>query len=98
MFVYNKTGTMLIQFSKDQSGDNLFDNIYSLTVSQDGKRIYVADKQYGLAVLSKECNLHGNINLPTSEMQGRYVKKTVEIYLFVVNQVTILYTFLQMVR
>ncbi|XP_060592892.1 uncharacterized protein LOC132747508 [Ruditapes philippinarum] len=59
MFVYNKTGTMLIQFSKDQSGNNLFNNIYSLTVSQDGERMYVADNRYGLVVLSKEGKLHG---------------------------------------
>jgi hypothetical protein len=59
VYVYNKTGTMLIQFSKDQSGYNLFDNIYSLTVTQDGERMYVADSKYGLVVLSKEGKLHG---------------------------------------
>ncbi|XP_060586613.1 uncharacterized protein LOC132742273 [Ruditapes philippinarum] len=62
IFVYNKTGTMLIQYSKDQSGDNLFRNIYSLTVSQDGERMYVADWTYGLVVLSKEGKLHGKYN------------------------------------
>jgi outer membrane protein assembly factor BamB len=39
VYVYNKTGTMLTQFSKDQSGVYLFNNILSLTVSQDGERI-----------------------------------------------------------
>jgi hypothetical protein len=68
VFVYNKTGIMLIQFSKDQSGDNLFSNIYSLTVSQDGERIYVADSTHGLVVLSKEGKLHGKYN--TSNLRG----------------------------
>ncbi|XP_060586614.1 uncharacterized protein LOC132742274 [Ruditapes philippinarum] len=59
VYVYNKTGTILIQFSKDQSGDDLFSNIFSLTVSQDGEMIYVADSKHGLVVLSKEGKLHG---------------------------------------
>jgi hypothetical protein len=59
VYVYNKTGTMLIQFAKDQAGDNLISDIYSLTVSQDGERIYVADDEYGLVVLSKEGKLYG---------------------------------------
>jgi hypothetical protein len=58
LFVYNKTGTMLIQVSKDQVGDNLFSDIYSLTVSRDGERIYVSDLKLGLVVLSKDGELH----------------------------------------
>jgi DNA-binding beta-propeller fold protein YncE len=68
IFVNNKTGTRLIQFSKDQSGENLFSNIFSLTVSQDGERIYVTDSKYGLVVLSKEGKLHGKYN--TSNLSG----------------------------
>ncbi|XP_060580308.1 uncharacterized protein LOC132737087 isoform X1 [Ruditapes philippinarum] len=62
IFVYNKTGKILSQFSKDQSGNNLFGSVFSLTVSQDGERIYVADITYGLVVLSKEGKLHGKYN------------------------------------
>jgi hypothetical protein len=68
ILVYNKTGAMLIQCSKDQSGDNLFDFIYSLTVSQDGEMIYVADYTFGLVVLSKEGKLYGKYN--TSNLSG----------------------------
>ncbi|XP_060560228.1 uncharacterized protein LOC132720194 [Ruditapes philippinarum] len=75
IFVYNKTGTMLIQFSKDQSGDNLFSDIYSLTVSQDGKRIYVANGTYGLVVLSKEGKLHGKYN-PSNLRLAREICET----------------------
>jgi hypothetical protein len=67
ILVYNKTGKILSQFSKDQSGDNLFSNIISLTVSQDGEIIYVADNRYadstyGLVVISKGGHLYGKYN------------------------------------
>jgi hypothetical protein len=62
VFVYNKTGTMLIQISKDQSGENLFSNIYSPTVSRDGERIYVADYMYDIVVLSQEGKLQRKYN------------------------------------
>ncbi|XP_060560243.1 uncharacterized protein LOC132720199 [Ruditapes philippinarum] len=75
VFVYNKTGTMLLQFSEDQSGDNLFVSIFSLTVSQDGERIYVADSRNGLVVLSKEGKLHGKYN-PTNLRYAREICET----------------------
>jgi hypothetical protein len=75
MFVYNKTGTMLTQFFKDQSGDDLFSNIYSLTVSHDGKRIYVADYTFGLVVLSKEGKLHGKYH-PSNIKSAREICET----------------------
>ncbi|XP_060574766.1 uncharacterized protein LOC132732372 [Ruditapes philippinarum] len=72
VFVYNKTGTMLIQISKDQSGENLFSNIYSLTVSRDGERIYVADYMYDIVVQSKEVKLQRkyNTNIPQMHKGG----------------------------
>jgi hypothetical protein len=75
IFVYNKTETKLTQFSKDQSGDNLFSNIYSLTVSQDGERIYVADNTHGLVVLSKEGKLYGKYN-PSNMTWAREICET----------------------
>ncbi|XP_060580312.1 uncharacterized protein LOC132737089 isoform X2 [Ruditapes philippinarum] len=74
IFVYSKTWTMLILFSKDRSGDNLFASIFSLTVSQDGQRVYIADSRNGLVVLSKEGKLHGKYN-PTNL---RYVREICE--------------------
>jgi hypothetical protein len=103
ILVYNKTGTMLIQFFKDQSGDNLYSNIISLTVSQKGEIIYVADNRfadstYGLELISKEGQLHGKYNCNNLRGLRKFVKQTVVIFLFVVHYLTILYNFIQTVK
>ncbi|XP_060565083.1 uncharacterized protein LOC132724266 [Ruditapes philippinarum] len=74
IFVYDKTGIMMLQFFEDQPGDNLFASIFSLTVSHDGERFYIADSRNGLVVLSKNGKLHGRYN-PTNL---RYAKEICE--------------------
>ncbi|XP_045206786.2 uncharacterized protein LOC123559031 [Mercenaria mercenaria] len=80
VFVYNMTGTKLKQISKDQSGQHLFKNIFSLAVSKNGKRIYVTDSTHGLVVLDQDGKLLGKYDSPQVkgacglfEMDGRNV-------------------------
>jgi hypothetical protein len=51
VYVYTLSGRKLNKFSKDPSGQKLFADIYSLAVSKDATRIYVADYENGLIVL-----------------------------------------------
>ncbi|XP_053390123.1 uncharacterized protein LOC128553041 [Mercenaria mercenaria] len=51
VYIYSLSGRKLKQFSKDQSGQNLFSVIRSVAVSKDGSKIYVADKYNGLIIL-----------------------------------------------
>ncbi|XP_053402973.1 uncharacterized protein LOC128558139 [Mercenaria mercenaria] len=51
VYIYTVSGKLLEQFTKDQSGQNLFYDISSISVSVDGSRIYVADWKNGLIVL-----------------------------------------------
>ncbi|XP_060555831.1 uncharacterized protein LOC132716550 [Ruditapes philippinarum] len=51
VYIYTMSGRKLKQFSSDQSGQKLFCTIYSLAVSKDATRIYVADGYKGLIVL-----------------------------------------------
>jgi hypothetical protein len=51
VYMYTLSGRKLNQFSKDQSGHKLFSKIFSLAVSKDATRIYVADYFNGLIVL-----------------------------------------------
>ncbi|XP_060608462.1 uncharacterized protein LOC132760492 [Ruditapes philippinarum] len=51
VYMYTLSGRKLNQFSKDQSGHKLFSYMYSLAVSKDANRIYVADSNNGLIVL-----------------------------------------------
>ncbi|XP_060562106.1 uncharacterized protein LOC132721756 [Ruditapes philippinarum] len=53
VYMYTLSGSKLNQFSKDLSGHELFSHIYSLAVSKDATRIYVADFDNGLIVLNK---------------------------------------------
>ncbi|XP_053373195.1 E3 ubiquitin-protein ligase TRIM71-like isoform X2 [Mercenaria mercenaria] len=64
VFVYNITGTKLKQFSKDQSGQPLFSDIYSLFVCRNDSEIYVTDSSYGLIVLDQDGKLLGKYNCP----------------------------------
>jgi hypothetical protein len=75
VFVYNMKGIMLIQFSKDKSGDNLLSDINCLTVSRDDERIYVSDLKRGIVVLSQDGDLHWGNN--TSKLvDAREVSET----------------------
>ncbi|XP_060608515.1 uncharacterized protein LOC132760543 [Ruditapes philippinarum] len=51
VYMYTLSGGKLNQFSKDQSGHKLFSSIFSIAVSKDATRIYVADYNNGLIVL-----------------------------------------------
>jgi sugar lactone lactonase YvrE len=62
VFVYDMNGTKLKQFTNDQTGKPLFDSIYSMTVSIDGSRIYVADDTFGIVALKEDGTLQGKYN------------------------------------
>ncbi|XP_060608474.1 uncharacterized protein LOC132760500 [Ruditapes philippinarum] len=51
VYMYTLSGRKLNQFGKDQSGHKLLSYIYSLAVSKDATRIYVADYNNELIVL-----------------------------------------------
>ncbi|XP_053373196.1 uncharacterized protein LOC123532186 isoform X1 [Mercenaria mercenaria] len=59
VFIYSMTGTKLKEYTRDQTGQALFDSIYSLSVSTDGRRICVADFKYGVVVLRADGTLQG---------------------------------------
>ncbi|XP_053405630.1 uncharacterized protein LOC123566596 isoform X3 [Mercenaria mercenaria] len=51
VYIYSVSGRKLKQFSKVESGQKLFSNIYSLSVSKDGSKIFVTDWNNGLIIL-----------------------------------------------
>jgi hypothetical protein len=59
VFVYDMNGTKRQQFTNDQTEQPLFNSIYSLTVSTDGSRIYVADAKFGIVALKEDGTLLG---------------------------------------
>ncbi|XP_053373516.1 E3 ubiquitin-protein ligase Midline-1-like [Mercenaria mercenaria] len=64
VYEYTTTGTKLHQFTKNQSGQPLFDNIYSIAVSGDGGKIYIADRNYGLISMDRTGKVLGTFNGP----------------------------------
>lgn len=60
VYMYSLSGMKLKQFSTDQSGHELFSDISSLAVSNDGSKIYVADTNKGLIVLENNGNVLAN--------------------------------------
>ncbi|XP_053373515.1 uncharacterized protein LOC123532364 isoform X1 [Mercenaria mercenaria] len=62
VYEYTTTGTMLRQFTKNQSGKPIFCNIYSLAVSGDGGKIYVADRKNGLVSIDRTGKVLGVFN------------------------------------
>jgi hypothetical protein len=62
VFVYDMNGIKLQQFTNDQTGQPLFNSIYSMTVSTDGSRIYVADNKFGIVALKEDGTLQGKYN------------------------------------
>ncbi|XP_060588521.1 uncharacterized protein LOC132743935 [Ruditapes philippinarum] len=62
VFVYDRNGTKLKQFTNNQTGQPLFDNIYNMTVNTDGSRIYVADTTFGIVALKEDGTLQGKYN------------------------------------
>ncbi|XP_053374114.1 uncharacterized protein LOC123532790 [Mercenaria mercenaria] len=64
VYEYTTTGTMLHQLTKIQSGQPLFDSIYSIVVSGDGGKIYVADRTYGLISMDRTGQVLGTFSGP----------------------------------
>ncbi|XP_053381075.1 uncharacterized protein LOC123561306 [Mercenaria mercenaria] len=64
VYIYSVSGRKLKQFSKDQSGKELFSDISSLAVSEDGSRIYVADSYDGLIILDNNGKVVGLFDGP----------------------------------
>jgi hypothetical protein len=62
VYVYDMNGTKLKQFTKDQTGQPLFNNIYSMTVSTNGSGIYVADATFGIVALKEDGTLQRKYN------------------------------------
>ncbi|XP_045216792.2 uncharacterized protein LOC123566596 isoform X1 [Mercenaria mercenaria] len=51
VYIYSVSGRKLKQFSKVESGQKLFSDIFSLSVSKDGSKIFVTDWKNGLIIL-----------------------------------------------
>jgi sugar lactone lactonase YvrE len=62
LYILTLSGEVLQQFSVDQSGHRLFNNISSLAISNDNNKIYVADWDKGLVVLNRNGNLIRQFN------------------------------------
>jgi hypothetical protein len=52
------------EFSKDQSGQQIFSDIRSLAVNSDHSKIFVADYYKGLIILDRTGQLIGQFNVP----------------------------------
>jgi hypothetical protein len=60
--MYTLSGRKLKQFNEDQSGYKLLFSIYSLAISKDAARIYVADNDNGLIVLDNNGKIITSFN------------------------------------
>ncbi|XP_053381378.1 uncharacterized protein LOC123556212 [Mercenaria mercenaria] len=70
VYIYSVSGRKLKQFSKDQSGQNLFSDTCSLAVSEDGSKIYVDDFKNGVIILDNNGAVVGRFN--DSQLRGAY--------------------------
>ncbi|XP_045156222.2 uncharacterized protein LOC123522826 isoform X2 [Mercenaria mercenaria] len=70
VYLYSVSGRKLKQFIKDESGQELFSNIYSLSVSKDGSKIFVTDWDNGLIILENSGEVVGKFH--GSELAGAW--------------------------
>ncbi|XP_060566627.1 uncharacterized protein LOC132725508 [Ruditapes philippinarum] len=64
LYIYDMNGTMLQKITTDKQGNEIFNNNRDISVSSDGKMIYVADYDKGLIVLDLEGNYKTTITDP----------------------------------
>ncbi|XP_045173311.2 uncharacterized protein LOC123534904 [Mercenaria mercenaria] len=70
VYMYNTSGKKLKKVNKEQPGQGLFSDIRSLVVSKDASKIYVADFDKGLVVLSNNGQVVGVYN--DQQLQGAF--------------------------
>ncbi|XP_045165144.2 uncharacterized protein LOC123529035 [Mercenaria mercenaria] len=64
VYIYTVSGSKLQRFNPFQSGQRLFSDTYSLAVSNDGSKIYVADLDFGLISFDRNGKVLGKFNGP----------------------------------
>jgi hypothetical protein len=64
LYIHDMNGTLLQTITTDKQGNAIFSNSRHISVSSDGKMIYVADPCKGLIVLDLEGNYQTTITDP----------------------------------
>ncbi|XP_060573281.1 uncharacterized protein LOC132731171 [Ruditapes philippinarum] len=83
VYIYDMNGSMLRKITSDKQGNTIFRHNRHISVSNDGKMIYVADCTKGLIVLDLEGNYKTTITDPDFVFYGEFVRTNEEIYLCV---------------